>query len=430
MKLNALRDQRNKKVKEARDLVDKAAAENREMTDEEIKRYDAIMGNKKDGIKGEVDKLNEQIERVENLEAVEAEQEQPGNRRVNHQRAGGPEASKDFENLAEFVATIAHNPNDQRLANLYHEYSAEQRMDTGTAGGYNVPTQFRDELFRVEPQEAIIRPRARVIEAGNPPDSAITMPALDQATATNPANVYGGVQVNWTGEGAAVGATDAKFREITLTPKEVTGLITLTEKLLRNWGASASVISTLLRQAVIAAEDDAFLNGATPGKPMGIKGSGAAYVQNRTSAGTILTADIDNMIARMLMRGTGALWVGSQSILPKLLNLVDADGRRIWQPDISGMYPGTLQGRPLVFNERSPILGNKGDLQLIDPRYYLVKDGSGPFVEVGFATGNFESNKRTIKISWNVDGQPWLTEPFKQEGGYQVSPFVVLNTPS
>jgi hypothetical protein len=42
----------------------------------------------------------------------------------------------------------------------------------------------------------------------------------------------------------------------------------------------------------------------------------------------------------------------------------------------------------------------------------------------------FLENKTVFKIFQNVDGQPWLTAPFTQEGGYQVSPFVVLDIPA
>jgi hypothetical protein len=42
----------------------------------------------------------------------------------------------------------------------------------------------------------------------------------------------------------------------------------------------------------------------------------------------------------------------------------------------------------------------------------------------------FTENKTVFKIFWNVDGQPWLTAPFRQEGGYEVSPFVLLGLPS
>ena len=42
----------------------------------------------------------------------------------------------------------------------------------------------------------------------------------------------------------------------------------------------------------------------------------------------------------------------------------------------------------------------------------------------------FLQNKTVIKIFWNVDGAPWLKAPFKEENGYEVSPFVALDVPA
>jgi HK97 family phage major capsid protein len=337
---------------------------------------------------------------------------------------------------------VVRNPNDQRLATLYDENAgeggmrAEQRMDTGSAGGFAVPTQFRATLMEVSPQEARIRPRAMVIPAGTPPDSAITMPALNQ-DGTNPANVYGGVEVNWIGEGVAKPETDATLREIKLEPQEVAGHVVLTDKLLRNWAAASAVIERLLRGAVISAEDFAFLSGNGVGKPLGLINSGAAYAVNRATSNQITRADINSMTARILMRGGSPVWLASQSVLPQLQNLRNdigspptGDGALVWNPDLRDNAGNQLLGGyPILWNERSPQLGTKGDLVLTDLSHYLIKDGSGPFVAASPHV-KFTENKTVVKIFWNVDGQPWLTAPFKQEGGYEVSPFVVLDAPA
>lgn len=67
---------------------------------------------------------------------------------------------------------------------------------------------------------------------------------------------------------------------------------------------------------------------------------------------------------------------------------------------------------------------------LVDLTYYLIQDGSGPFV----ATSEhvyFAQNKTVIKTFQNVDGQPWLSEPIVGEGDttQTMSPFVILDTP-
>src|SRR5690606_4763560 len=123
-----------------------------------------------------------------------------------------------------------------------------------------VPMQFRSDIMQINPQAAIVRPRATVIPAGSPPDSAIIIPALDQ-TGSAPAHMTGGVDVSWVEEGGLKPETDATFRQITLQPKEVAAHITVTDKMLRNWQASAAFLENQLRGAITRAEDFAFLTG-------------------------------------------------------------------------------------------------------------------------------------------------------------------------
>jgi HK97 family phage major capsid protein len=81
------------------------------------------------------------------------------------------------------------------------------------------------------------------------------------------------------------------------------------------------------------------------------------------------------------------------------------------------------------WNNRSVGLGSKGDIVLADWFYYVIKDGSGPFVAASEHV-LFRQNKTVVKIFWNVDGAPWLTAPIKEENGYEVSPFVGLDVPA
>ncbi len=64
--------------------------------------------------------------------------------------------------------------------------------------------------------------------------------------------------MQWIGEGGLKPETDMRLREISLTPHEVAGTITVTDKLLRNWQAADALLRQQLRGAVVQAEDFAF----------------------------------------------------------------------------------------------------------------------------------------------------------------------------
>ena len=337
------------------------------------------------------------------------------------------------------MSAVRFNPNDQRLnfvegvgadAEDGTEIGAELRMDQHqTGGGFLVPTQFRQEIMRVQPQDALVRPRANVIPAGSPPDAALTIPALDQ-TGAGPNNVFGGVQVQWIEEGGDKPETNVNLRSITLEPKEVAGTIVVTDKMLRNWTAAGAFLEGLLRDAVTQAEDYAFLRGDGVGKPLGAVNSGAMLYVNRRGAGQIQYLDLVDMVSHLLMRGgTSPVWSMPQGALPQIAILQDPEGRYIWKPDARDGFAGTLMGYPVRWNNRSPVLGTKGDVTLVDWSQYLIKDGSGPFVAASEHV-LFRQNKTVIKIFWNVDGKPWLTAPIREENGWQVSPFIGLTVPA
>jgi len=396
----------------------------RDLTEAEATEFDAL--------DAQVSALDKQIARAQRFESHEAsvEEIQPalsrGASNRGTPRAGGDPAKKEFENIGEFIHAVRFNQNDARLSFVeQHGVRGEQRMDTGTSGGFMVPAQFIPTLRQVDPQGSIIRPRATVLDAGNPPDAAVTMPALDQSTT----NLFGGVDVQWIGEGAEKPETDAKFKEITLQPQEVAGLVTVTDKLLRNWGAASSVIEKLLRGAVIAAEEKAFFKGDGVAKPLGLLNSGALLKVNRAVSNQVAYADIANMFGSFYdPTGKGAFMYNPR-ILPTLMKLKDEDGRLVWQNSAREGAPDTLFGLPAFKNYHSPALGSLGDLVLADWANYLIKDGSGPLVSASEHV-KFTSNKTVIKITWNVDGQPWLNAPLKVEDGGTASPFIALDVPA
>jgi HK97 family phage major capsid protein len=439
--LKALRDQRAAIVGDMRALLDKAEKEDRDLSDDEKTSFD--------GFKTKKEQLDARIERNEGVSEAEADLERTRPALARGQTIDPPrrhgEASTAFESLGQFMHAVRFNPNDQRLSNLYNpeaganavDLSAanDQRMDTGATGGFMIPPQFRADLFQsVKPADSLIRPRATVIPAGDPPDAPITFPALDQS-GTTPGNSFGGFQFQWIAEGGLKPQGDVALNDITMEPHEAAGHVVVTDKLLRNWQSADAFLRRIMGQAKLAAEDYAFLRANGVGKPLGAINSGAVYKINRGTATTVKYPDIVNMEARLLMRGGAPIWSAAQSVLPQLRTLQDPLGNYIWKSigtddfNASDGISGFLNGYPLRWNNRQPGLGAYGDLILADWSYYLIKDGSGPFVAASEHV-YFLNNKTVIKMFWNVDGAPWLQAPFAEENGYQVSPFVALDVPA
>jgi HK97 family phage major capsid protein len=401
-----LRQRAKKKVDEARALNELPKKESRAMNEEELKHYNELIA--------EVDGINAEIQREERLQALEMGSPAP--------RDPGP---NEFREFGDFLQAIRYNPGDAALKKRDVPRSSEKRvltMGVGGGGGFLVPEQFSAIIRQIDPQAVVIRPRALVIPAGDPPDAAITMPALNQSGALG---VYSGVVVTWIAEGGLKPETEPSFQEIKLEPQEVAAHTVVTDKLLRNSGAAGPLVSALLRKAINASEDQAFLTGGGVGMPAGIIGHPATIPVARTGAGAIIYADLVNVYARALFGGPMA-WIASPTTLPQLMTMVTPLGQLVWQPNAREGAPGTIFGFPVIINQRNPVLGAQGDLMLVDLNYYLIKDGSG----IGIAASEhplFTHNQTIIKAFWNVDGQPWLTTPLLLEDGVTTSsPFVVL----
>lgn len=427
MDIISMKEKRLELINEQRGLLDKADEEKRNLTDGETEIYKSL--------DADIDKLDRDILAAEQnearrkklaekeIEARKVEKKEVNPIHIDHKLSYDPE--KEFKNVGEYFYTLVANPHDKRLSEM-----RAQSMGTGSQGGYALPEQFKSDLLQVQPQEAIVRPKATVIPAGDPPDAKLTMPALDQ---TSGSNIYGGVVITHTGEGITMTETDAALREVTLEPKEMSAYIICTNKLLNNWDAASAFITTQLRKAMAGAEDYDFMRGDGINKSLGFINSGAGISVTRSAANTIAYADVYGMFARAKM-GSNLVWIASQTTIPQLVTIVDAGNHAIWvgggnlQNGIATGIPPTLFGYPVMFADRLPALGTSGDINLVDLSYYLIKDGSGPFAGVSTEL-LFLSNRTVFKIVWNVDARPWLTEPIGLEGSTSntVSPFIKLS---
>ena len=421
------------------EVISAVVAEARGMTDEEKAKF----GN----LQTQIDGMDNTIKTAEKIEARNAELDKPADPLVrpvvdSTQKQTEVKDDAGFKNFGEFLHAVRYGDSKGRLANMgandgggiavpeafrdqllirpKNEWSA----GVGSEGGIMIPGQMRTDILMAQPEMSIVRPRATVIEPGDPPDAEVTIPALNQGSN----GVFGGVQVYWIGEGDTKPETDGKLQEIKLTPQEVAAHTIVTDKLLRNWTAASTFISTILRKAIVNAEDVAFLRGNGVAKPMGVINSSGAIIVARGTANQINYADVVSMMAALMQESvSNAVWIISQSAMPEIITLQDALGNYIFiQGDATKGIPATLCGIPVKFTGKTVALGAKGDIMLVDLTYYLIKDGSGPFVAASEHV-LFRQNKTVIKIFWNTDGQGWVKDPLLLEDGTTtVSPFVIL----
>lgn len=390
------------------DSVRELTKEDRELSAEETEKRDKILGD--------VRRMEKEIEAEVELQRVEAQKA-----KQNHD----PEKDRaEWRSLGEFVQTIYTNPSDRRLKGREVELRQPppQEMDTGAAGGFLVPDQFSQDLLTVQPDEAVVRPRATVFPGGS--DADFHIPALRYSGN----NMFAGAEVDWIDEGVAKPETDVTFKRITLHPFEVAAHVRVTDKLLRNAPVIEQIVRTQLRGALIDAEEEAFLvnAGVVANAPTPIIGHGSTIEVNRAGAGAVAYGDLVEMFYQW--RGRRGVWIINRAVIEELMNMQapGAGQELVWQPNARDGNPGTLFGMPVLTSDHSPALGLLGDVVLADLSYYLIKDGVGVSMAISPHV-HFVNNITVIKAFKTVDGIPWMLGPIPTTPAS--SPFVVLDVP-
>lgn len=348
---------------------------------------------------------------------------------------------KDFKGWADFLYSVwrSGHPNamiakeDPRLiffkdeAPQTHETKAMEEA-TGAAGGFLVPAEFQAQLQAAMGESAIVRSRATVIRMRR---RQLGMPVLDQTgTTAGVPHWFGGMSFYWGEEGVSKTDTTPAFREIDLVVHKLYGLTHASDELVQDSAISlADFLSGPMGFAggVTWMEDYAFLMGTGAGQPRGVINAGATIAIARQAIGAVGFVDIANMMQRFMPSSTG-VWVVSQSLMSSMIQLNGPAGNPsyVWQPSARDGVPGYLMGMPVLFSEKVPLIGARGDIGLYDFRYYLIGDRQATTIEsTKFARWIYDQT--SWRVVHRVDGQPWLSAPLTyQDGTTQVSPFVVL----
>jgi HK97 family phage major capsid protein len=270
-----------------------------------------------------------------------------------------------------------------------------------------------------------MRDKCRELPAGSPPNSELFVPYLDQSGSNG---VYGGVMVYSAKEAADLTKADTpKFGLISLRPQKAGAYVVVTEELLANAAAAAGFLPPLFRGAQSSWIDDKIGTGNGAGELLGFRDCDAVIEIDRSVDDHINYIDLVNMYVRTLGRGNYVWLCSKVNVLAELMTLTDGSGNLIWTTSAREGQPNTLLSLPVFYDELGPTLGSAGDLMLVDLNYYLLKPGMAPTFKSDQGFSNFLGDKITMKMSFWIDGQPWLRSPLTlRDGSNTVSPFIKL----
>lgn len=341
----------------------------------------------------------------------------------------GVELAGQFKNIGEFIQAmsphVTHKALDARLKVL--------NEGQGDQGGFLVPDEFRAELLRLSLEDAVVRPRARVV-----PMSALTLRYPSIRDTSHASNVFGGVTGYWTPESGTITQSEPSFSSVVLTAKKLVAGTRIANELIRDSAMSVEgLLNDLLPSALSYFEDDAFINGSGAGQPVGILNADALVsVAKETgqAATTLLTENVIKMYSRMLPRSIPrSVWVMHPDVQPQLFSMslsVGTGGAPMFFPagGLTGSPSPNLLGRPVVLSEKCQTLGTAGDIYLVDLSYYLIGDRQA--MEMASSSHiRFNTDETDIRVIQRVDGRPWIDSALTpRNGSSTLSPFVSLAT--
>jgi HK97 family phage major capsid protein len=343
--------------------------------------------------------------------------------KIQNKRAIGAPLNGQFEDIGEFFSTVWHkgpaNKAQRDKLEILNTYQEKVPSD----GGFLVPEEFRAEILRLSLENAIVRPRARVVPMGS---ATLRFPTIDSTS--NVSSVYGGVVAYWTEEGAELTESQATFGSVKLEAWKLTALAHVTNELVRDAaGAFGMFIREVFPEAVSYYEDIAFLQGNGAGQPLGaLHANNTALVtvsaETSQTASTIVWENVIKMYARMLPSSINrAVWIASPDTFAELATMaltVGTGGSAVWLTDGHGAPQLTLLAA----------LGTKGDLSFVDLGMYLIGDRQQMNVDSSEHV-KFTSDKTTYRVISRVDGRPWLTSAITpRNNSATLSPFVNLAT--
>lgn len=296
-------------------------------------------------------------------------------------------------------------------------------------GGFLVPETLRSTLMTTALEAANIRPRATVIPMET---QRVPFPVLEDTDHSNGA-LFGGMVAYWVEEATAPDASSAKFGRVVLDAKKLMGLSYAPNELFTDSILSFEGFLSQTWPKVLAwEEDNACTNGTGVGEPLGWRRGNAVITvaaEGGQAADTVVLENILAMYARMLPTSLGnAVWFANQTLFPELATMalsVGTGGGPVWLTNAVDGPPMSIMGRPVIFTEKHPALGDEGDLAFVDLSYYLLGDRQ----MMQMATSEhvrFTSDETAVRIIQRLDGRPWLPQAVTPKYGDTLSPFVQL----
>jgi HK97 family phage major capsid protein len=299
---------------------------------------------------------------------------------------------------------------------------------SGQDGGFLVPPQFSQQIFKLSLGEDSLLPMTDNVEiSGN----SMAFPK-DETTpwGTN------GIRAYWQGEAASAIATKPVLGLATLRLKKLMALVPTTDELLDDANALTTYLPEKVALSIRWKTNESILFGAGSGVPVGALSSGATVTVAKESGQatqTLVPQNLAKMIARLPSGSfANAVWIVNNDVLPALFTLT-LGNYPIYIPTglpVGGLQVspyGTLLGRPVFVSQHANTFSAQGDILLVDLKYYQTITKAGGMQTATSMHLYFDADLTAFRTTFRMDGQSKLNSPITPaKGSATMSPFIQL----
>jgi len=296
----------------------------------------------------------------------------------------------------------------------------------GSDGGFLVPVEYSKQIHNVSLENELVMPRAFVQPMLS---NTCNIPAM--SIGSHATSLYGGFTASYVGEAKTISEADPKTRDMELNAKKLTGLLRFSSELAQDIPGGFNQIIDICGKGLAFYRDKAFIKGTGAGEPLGILNA-PCLIEIAAEGGqgkTIRYENLTKMVGRLHAGSfSNSVWIAHQSTIPQLLQLSIAVGTGGSAVPVMNESNGqfTILTRPVIFTEKTEVLGNKGDILLADLSQYVVGLRSEMRFDLSIHA-HFTTDEQLARLIERHDGMPLWSEALTLEDGTTtVSPFVTL----
>ena len=344
---------------------------------------------------------------------------------------GESSETKGFNSLGECLQAIRHNDFNK----LQHLEKSTMTEGEGASGGFFLPSQFSNDVINLMLEQEICRPRCRVYSLKRGQGNSLTIPAVKDYDHSS--DGIAGIKTYWKAEGATYTESTPTIRQISLKVNKLTCLVDVTEELLEDSAVSTeNLLGGIFAQALGFEIDSNVLTnaGTGAGRPLSVTNGGSMInVAGEIGqvADSIQYENVCNMAMRILPSSfSRSIWLSSLSNIKQLLLLnmkIGTAGSHIQIfTEANGVWK--ILGRPVIFTEHCAVLGDAGNLKLVDLSRYAMLLKEGILVRSDSSLG-FKKDVISFKASIRIDSSPLDNSVTTlKDSVTTVSPFIQLDS--